>query len=150
MPECACCDTDLEDRREQPGTKGLGFTIHYRCPGCGAGGFEVHDADGPVRTGGPAFDGWSAHAQAAADAGRDPWDMPEATPVADGGQPAEERQAAALERIADELAYQNAVLAEVVQTLDHVAGEDEQVRSARAVHTAIDDHRVTREEVEHP
>ncbi|ELZ05369.1 hypothetical protein C482_02426 [Natrialba chahannaoensis JCM 10990] len=61
----------------------------------------------------------------------------------DGGQSAEERQADALETIADELRYQNAVFAEVISTIDAIHGGG--LRSASAISTAIDDHAVTRE-----
>ena len=59
---------------------------------------------------------------------------------------AERRQADALETIASELRYQNAVLTEVVNTLDAI--HDEGMRSLTAIHTAIDDHEVTRQEQE--
>lgn len=62
---------------------------------------------------------------------------------ADGGQSAQERQADALETIADELRYQNAALTEIISTLDAIHSEG--LRSASAINTAIDDHAVTRE-----
>lgn len=58
----------------------------------------------------------------------------------------EERQADALETIAEEMRYQNAVLSEIVSTLDVIHGD--RSRSATAVHTAIDDHAITRDEQE--
>ncbi len=61
----------------------------------------------------------------------------------DGGQSTEERQADALETIADELQYQNAVFAEVISTLDSIHSSG--FRLASAISTAIDDHAVTRE-----
>ncbi len=68
---------------------------------------------------------------------------------ADGGleetSPAE-RQADALEAIAEEMRYQNAVLTEVVNTLDAIHGEG--MRSPTAINTAIDDHAVTRDKQE--
>jgi hypothetical protein len=69
----------------------------------------------------------------------------EATAVLEEMSELAERQTDAIERVADELRYQNAVLSEVVRTLDDVAGDDRTVRTASAVHTAIDDHRVTRD-----
>lgn len=48
--------------------------------------------------------------------------------------------------IASELRYQNAVLTEVISTLDAIHGAG--IRSATAIHTAIDDHEVTRREQE--
>lgn len=55
----------------------------------------------------------------------------------------DERQADALEQVAEELQYQNAVLTEVINTLDLIHGEG--MRSATAINTAIDDHAVTRD-----
>jgi hypothetical protein len=72
-------------------------------------------------------------------------DPAEATAVLEEMGELAERQTDAIERVADELRYQNAVLSEVVRTLDDVAGDDRTVRTASAVHTAIDDHRVTRD-----
>ncbi|WP_241434687.1 hypothetical protein [Natrialba asiatica] len=43
-----------------------------------------------------------------------------------------------------ELRYQNAVLTEVIATLDAIHGEG--MRSATAINTAIDDHLATRNE----
>ncbi|MEY7850885.1 hypothetical protein AB7C87_16995 [Natrarchaeobius sp. A-rgal3] len=62
----------------------------------------------------------------------------------DGGEerPPAERQADALEAIVGELRHQNAALAEVINTLDAIHGEG--FRSPTAIHTAIDDHAVTR------
>ncbi|RZH66524.1 hypothetical protein ELS17_17830 [Natrinema altunense] len=62
------------------------------------------------------------------------------------GSPEERRQADALETIAEELRYQNAVLTEVIYTLDAIPSEG--MRSATAINTAIDDHLVTRDEQE--
>ncbi|WP_242509149.1 hypothetical protein [Natrinema altunense] len=45
-----------------------------------------------------------------------------------------------------ELRYQNAVLTEVIATLDTIHGEG--LRSATAINTAIDDHLTTRNEQE--
>ncbi|APW99375.1 hypothetical protein CHINAEXTREME_17060 [Halobiforma lacisalsi AJ5] len=70
-----------------------------------------------------------------------------ATVRADGGPnrgSPEARQADALEQIATELRYQNAVLTEVISTLDAIHGEG--FRSPTAINTAIDDHAVTRDE----
>ncbi|RZH67264.1 hypothetical protein ELS17_15715 [Natrinema altunense] len=62
------------------------------------------------------------------------------------GTPEERRQADALETIVNELRYQNAVLTEVIATLDAIHGEG--LRSATAINTAIDDHLTTRNEQE--
>ncbi len=62
------------------------------------------------------------------------------------GSPEARRQADALETIADELRYQNAVLSEVINTLDAIHGEG--MRSLTAINTAIEDHEVTRREQE--
>ncbi|MBZ6495998.1 hypothetical protein KWG76_13870 [Haloterrigena longa] len=62
------------------------------------------------------------------------------------GSPEARRQADALETIASELRYQNAVLSEVINTLDAIHGEG--FRSPTAIHTAIEDHDVTRREQE--
>ncbi|MGQ3412058.1 hypothetical protein ACT4ML_07310 [Natrinema sp. LN54] len=71
-----------------------------------------------------------------------------ATIHADGGptagSPEEQRQANTLETIASELRYQNAVLTEIIATLDTIHGEG--IRSGTAIHTAITDHEVTRRE----
>ena len=105
MPECVCCGSDPEARRDQPGTQGDRYTVHYRCPDCGAGGYRVFDNDGLVRSGGPVFDGPSDIAQAVVATDCGPWDVPEASPkaVADGGIPNADRHdlLRSLERIAD-------------------------------------------------
>ncbi|ELZ07323.1 hypothetical protein [Natrialba aegyptia] len=71
-----------------------------------------------------------------------------ATIHADGGptagSPEERRQADTLETIVNELRYQNAVLTEVIATLDAIHGE--RMRSPQAINTAIDDHLTTRNE----
>lgn len=57
MPDCEQCGAALDRRLEQSGENGEPSTTeHYRCPGCGAGGFRVVDEAGDVlRGGGPAF-----------------------------------------------------------------------------------------------
>ncbi|QCW04954.1 hypothetical protein FGF80_07235 [Natrinema pallidum] len=60
------------------------------------------------------------------------------------GSPEERHQVDTLETIVSELRYQNAVLTEVIATLDVIHGEG--MRSATAINTAIDDHLATRNE----
>lgn len=96
MSDCARCGTALECRRRQPGTKTERETEHYRCPDCGEGGYRVLGPNGSEeRTGGPAFEG-------APDRQATVQDADDGILIADGGGLAfQERQAEALERIAD-------------------------------------------------
>lgn len=57
MPECAGCGDGLAEPVRQPAEHDAATEAHhYRCPGCGRGGFEIVDPDGhQLRTGGPAF-----------------------------------------------------------------------------------------------
>jgi hypothetical protein len=114
MPDCARCGTALECRRRQPATQGDGETEHYRCPGCGEGGFRVLGPNGSEqRTGGPAFDGLPDRRATVQDAD-------DGILIADGGHPPDHKPEAramlelaeALERVADAQERQ-AVAAEV-------------------------------------
>lgn len=151
MPDCASCGSALGDPIRQPAERGPTTEAeHYRCPGCGAGGYRVVDGRRVLRSGGPAFTEPTDRDRALEAADRDPL-----TAVPDGGKPPADRKADALERIAGELEYQNAVLCEIARQIERLQRPlwketEVPLSSPKSLQSSIDDHRITREEVEHP